>query len=87
MKPVGELMNQETWLIGPENKAWHGFDIKDTYAMLDPTKITFTCPGFDAVEGIKPGVQGIPAAVVTNYLIDKGIVCEKSDYYSWLMLI
>ncbi len=83
---VEALFAQDKWLIGPNNKAWHGFDIKADYAMLDPTKITFTCPGFDAVEGVKADAQGIPAAVVTNYLIDKGIVCEKSDYYSWLLL-
>jgi lysine decarboxylase/arginine decarboxylase len=30
--------------------------------------------------------EGIPANIVTNYLIDKGIVCEKTDYYSFLLL-
>jgi len=30
--------------------------------------------------------EGIPAGIVTNFLIDRGIVCEKTDYYSFLML-
>ena len=30
--------------------------------------------------------QGIPASIVTNYLIAHGIVCEKTDYYSFLLL-
>lgn len=29
---------------------------------------------------------GIPASIVTNYLISHNIVCEKTDYYSFLML-
>ncbi len=86
-KTEEELTKQENWIIGPETKKWHGFDINDSYAMLDPTKLTFTCPGFDANNGLKKNIEiAIPAAVVTNYLIDKGIVCEKTDYYSWLLL-
>ena len=64
---------------------WHGFDdIEDDYAMLDPIKLTITTPGIDD-EG-RAQELGIPAAIVTNYLIDHGIVCEKTDYYSFLLL-
>jgi lysine decarboxylase/arginine decarboxylase len=52
--------------------------------MLDPIKLTFLCPGLD-VAG-KWAERGVPAAVVTRYLGDRGIVCEKTDYYSWLLL-
>lgn len=87
---IDELMNQEQWIIGREGKAWHGFEIEDLeikdYAMLDPIKLTFTCPGFDVIEGVQKNAMGIPAAIATNYLIDQGIVCEKTDYYSWLLL-
>jgi lysine decarboxylase/arginine decarboxylase len=31
-------------------------------------------------------IFGIPAAIVTNFLIDNNIVCEKTDYYSFLLL-
>ena len=32
------------------------------------------------------GDEGIPASIVTEYLMGKGIVCEKTDYYSFLLL-
>ncbi len=81
-----KLMKQEVWEIKPGD-TWHGFeDIKDTYTMLDPIKLTITCPGFDLKSGVKAEEEGIPAAIVTNYLINKGIVCEKTDYYSFLLL-
>jgi len=77
--------HQEAWTMSAGND-WHGFaDMEKDYAMLDPIKLTFTCPGID-INGKIDKEMGIPAAVVTNYLIDKGIVCEKTDYYSWLML-
>ncbi len=83
-RSVEELAgDQAPWLIRKQD-SWHGFELPDTYTMLDPIKLTFLCPGVD-VDGnfSKPG---IPAAIVTNYLIRQGIVAEKTDYYSWLML-
>jgi len=75
---------QSAWIMGKDNP-WHGFhDIEDNYAMLDPIKLTFTTPGID--DDGRMADEGIPASIVTNYLIDKGIVCEKTDYYSFLLL-
>ncbi|MFC2101977.1 Orn/Lys/Arg decarboxylase N-terminal domain-containing protein [Bacteroidota bacterium] len=75
---------QSAWVMSKEDP-WHGFkDIEDDYAMLDPIKLTFTTPGIND-EG-EMTEEGIPASLVTNYLIDKGIVCEKTDYYSFLLL-
>jgi lysine decarboxylase/arginine decarboxylase len=79
--------DQEAWTMTRENN-WHGFDLDEDenyYVMLDPIKLTFTCPGIDDKGNIDREF-GIPAAVVTNFLIGKGIVCEKTDYYSWLLL-
>jgi arginine decarboxylase len=79
--------NQSYWTIKPgkpNETTWPGFAVKDEYAMLDPIKLTFICPGID-VNG-NMSATGIPAAIITNYLINKGIVCEKADYYSWLLL-
>lgn len=85
--PTGVLArDQQAWTMTRENN-WHGFDLdkdENDYVMLDPIKLTFTCPGIDDKGNIEK--FGIPAAVVTNYLIGKGIVCEKTDYYSWLLL-
>ena len=76
--------NQQAWVLSSENN-WHGFDdMEDDYAMLDPIKLTFTTPGIDDQGNMAD--EGIPASIVTNYLIDKGIVCEKTDYYSFLLL-
>ncbi len=76
--------NQSPWVFTSKDN-WHGFDdMEENYAMLDPIKLTFTTPGID--DKGKMGSEGIPASVVTNYLIDKGIVCEKTDYYSFLLL-
>ena len=40
----------------------------------------------DKLPNGKMTAEGIPASIVSNYLIDKGIVCEKTDYYSFLLL-
>ncbi|WP_432738673.1 Orn/Lys/Arg decarboxylase N-terminal domain-containing protein [Maridesulfovibrio sp. FT414] len=76
--------NQRPWVFSSKDN-WHGFDdIEDNYAMLDPIKLTFTTPGLKEDGTMEK--EGIPASIVTNYLINHGIVCEKTDYYSFLML-
>jgi len=78
------MNNQNAWVMNSKNN-WHGFEnMEDDYAMLDPIKLTFTTPGIDD-EG-NMAEEGIPASIVTDYLIDEGIVCEKTDYYSFLLL-
>ena len=76
--------HQDPWIMSSENN-WHGFeDMEENYAMLDPIKLTFTTPGIDDHGQMQD--HGIPASIVTGYLILKGIVCEKTDYYSFLLL-
>ena len=76
--------HQHPWVFSSKDN-WHGFeDIEDEYAMLDPIKLTFTTPGLLADGTMEE--EGIPASIVTDYLINHGIVCEKTDYYSFLML-
>lgn len=76
--------HQKPWVFSADNN-WHGFDdIEDDYAMLDPIKLTFNTPGLSD-DGVMAD-EGIPASIVTNYLILHGIVCEKTDYYSFLLL-
>lgn len=86
-RPTEELMSdQRRWTLAP-GAEWHGFsrtELPESYAMLDPIKLTFLCPGVD-VRG-RWRDWGVPAAIVTRWLGDKGIVCEKTDYYSWLLL-
>jgi arginine decarboxylase len=76
--------DQNAWVLSKDND-WHGFkDIEKNYVMLDPIKLTFTTPGIDK-EG-RMAKTGIPASIVSNFLIDQGVVCEKTDYYSFLLL-
>lgn len=76
--------NQSVWIMSKDDP-WHGFDdIEDDYVMLDPIKLTFVMPGINEKGEYQD--HGIPASVVTDFLIREGIVCEKSDYYSFLLL-
>lgn len=76
--------HQDPWVLRSDDP-WHGFaDMENNYAMLDPIKLTITTPGIHA-DGVM-AEWGIPASIVTNYLIGHNIVCEKTDYYSFLML-
>jgi arginine/lysine/ornithine decarboxylase len=64
---------------------WHGFpDIEPGFCMLDPIKVTVTCPGVDARGRLTQ--LGIPARVVTAYLETRRIVVEKTDTYTFLVL-
>lgn len=52
--------------------------------MIDPIKVTLTMPGLE-MDG-KMGEQGIPASVVSKFLWARGIVVEKTNLYSLLVL-
>ena len=79
------LNNQEPWILSPED-TWHGFEeIEKNYVMLDPIKLTILTPGIDK-NGHLRSDGGIPASIVSNFLIKHNIVCEKTDYYSFLLL-
>ena len=76
--------HQEPWVLRKDDP-WHGFDdIESDYVMLDPIKLTVLTPGLTECGEMEE--TGIPASVVTNYLILHNIVCEKTDYYSFLLL-
>lgn len=78
------LENQSCWTLDTDNN-WHGFnDIEKNYVMLDPIKLTLKCPGLK-VNGEYEDI-GIPASILSNYIIDRGVVNEKTDTYSLLFL-
>ncbi|HPJ29283.1 MAG TPA: Orn/Lys/Arg decarboxylase N-terminal domain-containing protein [Candidatus Sabulitectum sp.] len=88
--PLDSLDNQKLindrncWMLKPGQK-WHLFEnINRDQIMLDPQKVTIATPGID-FRG-KHQEVGIPASVVTAFLRDRGIVVEKTGYYSWLCL-
>ena len=77
--------NQAPWVLNNQDN-WHGFeDIEENYVMLDPIKLTILTPGIDN-SGNMLDHGGIPASIVSNFLIKHNIVCEKTDYYSFLLL-
>ena len=72
------------WVLHPEDD-WHGFDgLEDDYCMLDPIKVSIVTPGMSA-QG-KMGEHGIPAAIVSAYLDEQGIVVEKTTDFTILFL-
>lgn len=81
-----ELLRTEPscWTLEP-GADWHGFDGMETgYCLLDPIKVTITCPGTDA-RGVM-AETGVPARILTAYLEARRIVVEKTDAYTCLIL-
>ncbi|MGW4684697.1 Orn/Lys/Arg family decarboxylase [Streptomyces sp. NPDC004244] len=72
------------WQLEP-GAAWHGFHgLTDGYCLLDPIKVTVTCPGVTASG--ETSEWGVPARILTAYLAARGIVVEKTDSYTALVL-
>jgi len=72
------------WLLHPQAD-WHGFgDIAKDYVLLDPIKVTLVMPGLTASGALDR--SGIPAAVVSKFLWERGLVVEKTGLYSFLVL-
>ncbi|MDT0343539.1 Orn/Lys/Arg family decarboxylase [Streptomyces litchfieldiae] len=81
-----ELLSTEPscWQLEP-GADWHGFPgLSEGYCLLDPIKVTLTCPGMDATG--RMAERGIPARVLTAYLAARNIVVEKTDSYTTLIL-
>ena len=79
-----EQVASSDWQLQP-NADWHGFgDVADDYVLLDPIKVTLATPGLTA-DGVL-GATGIPAAVVSKFLWERGLVVEKTGLYSFLVL-
>jgi arginine decarboxylase len=76
--------SQEDWMLKPGDR-WHGFgDLAPGFNMLDPIKATVITPGLDVDGGFHE--TGIPAAVVTKYLAEHGVVVEKTSLYSFFIM-
>ncbi|MGA8009500.1 MAG: arginine/lysine/ornithine decarboxylase [Thiomonas sp.] len=75
---------RDDWLLHASDD-WHGFGaVADGFNMLDPIKSTIVTPGlningdFDAT--------GIPAAIVTRFLAEHGVIVEKTGLYSFFIM-
>ncbi|HEX4235117.1 MAG TPA: arginine/lysine/ornithine decarboxylase, partial [Caldimonas sp.] len=72
------------WML-KSNAKWHGFgDLADGFNLLDPIKCTVITPGLD-MSG-KFAKTGIPAAIVTKFLVEHGVVVEKTGLYSFFIM-
>ncbi len=75
---------REDWMLCADDR-WHGFgNLAPGFNMLDPIKATIITPGLD-VEGDFADT-GIPAAIVTKYLAENGVVVEKTGLYSFFIM-
>jgi arginine decarboxylase len=75
---------RDDWIL-KAGERWHGFgDLADGFNMLDPIKATVITPGLD-VDGSFTD-PGIPAAIVTRYLVEHGIIVEKTGLYSFFIM-
>ena len=76
----------DDWIIrGGSDSKWHGFGaLADGFNMLDPIKATIVTPGLDMAG--KFAKTGIPAAIVTKYLAEHGIIVEKTGLYSFFIM-
>jgi len=67
------------------DEKWHDFeDIETGFNMLDPIKATIITPGLN-VDGYFDDT-GIPAAIVSKYLSEHGIIIEKTGLYSFFIM-
>ena len=79
------LLDREDWMLHA-NERWHGFgELAPGFNMLDPIKATIITPGLN-VDGDFADHTGIPAAIVTKYLAEHGIIVEKTGLYSFFIM-
>jgi arginine decarboxylase len=82
-QPKGQSNTDPAWWLMTD--AWTGFaGLAAGHAMLDPTKVSLLCPGIDEAGGPTP--TGVPAALVATLLRQRGVVVEKTGFYSILVL-
>ena len=79
------LEERDAWML-KANEAWHGFgNLAEGFNMLDPIKATIITPGLD-IKGNFSDKFGIPAAIVTKYLAEHGVIVEKTGLYSFFIM-
>lgn len=79
------IEERESWML-KAGEAWHGFgNLAEGFNMLDPIKATIITPGLD-IDGDFSDEFGIPAAIVTKYLAEHGVIVEKTGLYSFFIM-
>ncbi|WP_111978595.1 Orn/Lys/Arg decarboxylase N-terminal domain-containing protein [Algibacillus agarilyticus] len=76
--------DRDDWMIH-EGDSWHDFgEIESGFNMLDPIKATIITPGLNVKGDFDD--NGIPAAIVSKYLAEHGIIIEKTGLYSFFIM-
>lgn len=76
--------SREPWVLKADD-SWHGFgNLAEGFNMLDPIKATIITPGLN-MDG-EFSASGIPAAIVTKYLAEHGVIVEKTGLYSFFIM-
>ncbi len=72
------------WMLRAKER-WHGFGkLAKGFNLLDPIKATVVTPGLN-VDGDFAD-WGIPAAILTKYLSEHGVIVEKTGLYSFFIM-
>ena len=78
------IEERAAWILKAGDK-WHGFGkLSAGFNLLDPIKATVITPGLD-VDG-DFAEWGIPAAILTKYLAEHGVIVEKCGLYSFFIM-
>jgi arginine decarboxylase len=76
--------SREDWMLKVGDK-WHGFGkLAAGFNMLDPIKATIITPGLNLNGNFDE--TGMPAAMVTKYLSEHGVIVEKCGLYSFFVM-
>lgn len=79
-----DVGDREDWML-EAGARWHEFgNLAPGFNMLDPIKATVITPGLD-MDGAFAD-WGIPAAIVTKYLAEHGVIVEKTGLYSFFIM-
>lgn len=85
--PISLLSQDADCWVLRAGERWHGFadeDLAETNSMLDPVKVTITCPGIGLDGNYEK--NGIPGYLLTKFLDDRRIEIARTGDYSVLIL-
>ena len=78
------LGSSDDWVLNASDN-WHGFgNLAAGFNLLDPIKCTIITPGL-GMSG-EFAETGIPASIVTKFLVEHGVVVEKTGLYSFFIM-
>ena len=78
------IHEQRNWRMNPGD-VWHGFEgLEDNWVMLDPVKVSILGPGMGDDGAML--AHGVPAALVSAYIYQEGIVPTRTTDFQLMFL-